>query len=343
MPYLITKDYQRIIQTTELNAITSNDASNRLLAEKSTEAKIRKYLIQKYDLTQEFQSTTAFLMTVAYKGSNRVYLDAAAYSASSTYALNALVLQAGNVYVCITAILVGEAFNPAKWTLLGAQYDIFYVPYPAPLFDQDKLYYKDDLVWWKDKVYQAQKDSVITDHEGELQDLTIQAIRKGNVFPDDVNSAAAQQMWGTGVSFSFAGINPVNTLQTAYSALTNYTAGTYASYQGVNYIATGASGPASTIVTPGTNIQKWLPVLWTFGDNRNQDVVEMYLDMVVYSLCKRIAPNNVPEARHNAWLSAIAELKSFAKGDTTLEVQVIQPKQGAPVRFGGNVPRINSW
>ena len=37
------------------------------------------------------------------------------YSASSTYALGAYTLYQGNLYRCITAITVGEAFNATKW------------------------------------------------------------------------------------------------------------------------------------------------------------------------------------------------------------------------------------
>src|SRR5689334_10056491 len=124
--YVITKDYQRCIQTTELNSITSSDASVRVLVEGSVEAEIRSYLIQRYDLTKEFRSTDKFLMSVIYKAGQRVYLDAIAYSATGTYVLGDLTLQGGNVYVCSTAIPIAEPFNASHWTLLGTQYDLFY-------------------------------------------------------------------------------------------------------------------------------------------------------------------------------------------------------------------------
>ncbi len=294
--YLITKDYQRCIQTTELISITSNDASVRVLVEGSVEREIRSYLIQRYDLTTEFRSLDTFSMAISYKAGQRVYLDATAYSALATYALGALVLQAGNVYVCTTAIGVPEAFTIGNWGLLGAQYDLFYVTLPNAEFDHVKFYYKNDIVWWKDKNYTARRDSTRTSHESDLQSINVESITRGNVFPDDGNVSAALAMWGTGVAYSVAaGTLPTNT--------------TY----------------------------------WTKGDNRNQFFVAMYLDMVVYELCKRIAPGNVPEARHNAWLSAVNNLKSFAKGNTTAELPMIQPKQGSPIRYGGKVRQETSW
>lgn len=289
--YLIAKDYQRIIQATELNAITGSDPSIRTLMEGSVEKEIRSYLIQKYDLTLEFQDTAVFSMTVIYKASNRVYLDAAAYDATRVYAANDLTLQSGNVYKSIAGN-AAHAFNVTEWTLLGVQNNIFYVNYPFPVFDQDKFYKKGDQIFWKDKTYTAQRDSVIISHEDELQALDIESIRRGNVFPDDVNGL---NMWGTGVAYSI---------------------------------------PAGTLPTDTTK--------WTNGDNRNQYFVKCYMAMVVYELCARIAPNNVPEARHNNWLGAIKSLKDYAKGDLTAELPVIQPKQGSPIRHGGNVARINN-
>lgn len=82
---------------------------------------------------------------------------------------------------------------------------------------------------------------------------------------------------------------------------------------------------------------------WVSGDNRNQLMIGIYIDMVIYNLCKRIAPNNVPEARHNAWLNAKDLLKKFANENLTAELPKIQPKQGATIRYGGDVKRKNNW
>lgn len=299
MGFVITKDYARIIQTSELNAITGNDTSVRVLVEGSVKAQIYSYLKQKYDLGSTFADMDAFSMSVIYKAGARVYLDATAYSAASLYALKALTLQAGNVYVCTTAITVVEPFNISKWTLLGAQYDLFYASLPTgyTTFDQDKNYLKADKVFWKDYKYTAQRNSVLVDHEQVLQAIDYANVSRGNVFPvDPYNPQAALNMWGVGVSYAV----PVETLPTN----TTY---------------------------------------WTAGDARDQQFVQIFMDMVVYELCKRIAPNNVPEVRHNAWVSAIKRLKDFANGDLSAELPILQPKKDTPVSHGGTVKQQNNW
>lgn len=297
--YLITKDYQRVIQTTELDDITGSDVSIRQLTEGSVRTEIFSYLKFRYDLLQEFQNTTKFSMTVIYKAGNRVYLDADAYDPSAgVYAIGALTLESGKVYNCTTAIVAPEAFAPSKWHLLGNQYDLFFVTYPQPVFDQDKFYTKGDGTFWKDSTYTAQRDSITSDHEFELQQLDYKNINNANVFPDSKDISAAKNMWGVGVAYAVA---------------------------------------AGTLPTDATK--------WTFGDNRNQDMVELFMDIVIYRLCKRIAPQNVPEVRHNAWLSAIAKLKDFAKGNTDAQLPITQPKEkdSAIIIHGGTVKQINNW
>lgn len=286
MGYLITKDFSRIIQTSELNAITSNDASIRQLCEGSSQAEINQYLIQRFDTSKEFSDTAAWSFSQIYKAADRIYLDAPIYSATSTYLINALTLYNGQVYISKQAITPAEAFNTSHWTLLGSQYDIFFTSYPQLPFNQETLYKKGNKVFYKDSVYTAQRDSVGLDQQQGLQSPDIQSIKFGNVLPDDPDNGAL--MWGTGIAYSIA---------------------------------------AGTLPTDTSK--------WTKGDNRNQRMVELFLDVVIYKLCKRIAPNNVPEARHNAWLRAMEDLKNYAKGNLNANLPLIVPKTGNRVRFGG--------
>ncbi len=336
--YLITQDYKGKIQTAELNAITQSDIANRYSAERIAQEEIRESLIQKYDLSIEFQDTATFLISITYKASNRIYLTADAFSATTIYTINQMVLQAGKVYSSIAGS-AAHAFNAAEWNLYGSQYDFFFVAYPYPVFEQNKLYLQGDKVFWKNKVYEAQMDSIPDTHDSDLQAIDINNIQQGNILPDDRNTKAAIQMWGVGVDFSFAGITPTNIAKTAWAALSSYSKGDYVSYQGQNYIATAAS----VGVTPGTSIYKWLPVLWTFGDNRNPRVIEHYINLTKYKLSSTVAPNNVPEAWHNAWIDTKKSLKDYAEGHKTLDLPLILPIQGQPIRFGGVVKQQNNW
>lgn len=293
MAYLITKDYQRIIQTTELNAITGNDVSVRKLVEGSTEIEMREYLIQRFDLDSEFTSLDQWSYSVIYKGNNRVYLDGVTHSSSSTYPAHSIVEHGKKIYINPNAITVPEMFTTNHWTLLGDQYDLFYVTLPYPLYDELKQYYKGDSVFWKDKTYTAVRDSIPATQQDVLQYEDVSSVRFGNIAPDERNGSS---MWGTGTSYTI---------------------------------------PAGTLPTDATK--------WTKGDNRNQHFVEMCMDIVVYKLCKRIAPNNVPEARHNAWLKAIEDLKAFALGAKNAQLPKIQPLKGQRVRYGGSPREIYTW
>lgn len=292
MAYLRLQDYYQQIQSLQLNQITGSDNSIRLSAEYKAIEELRSYLVQKYDMDSELTDTSTWSNTSIYKAKNRIYLDANAYSASSTYAIGALVLQSGNVYRCLNTIGTPEAFTPANWTLIGAQYDLFFVKLPNPEFDYLAIYSKDDQVFWKDKVYTAQYDTPVLDHDDQLQ-IGSNADYY-NFFPDDPINGSKQ--WGTGVAYSVA---------------------------------------AGTLPTDTTK--------WTAGDNRSQKIMECLIDISLYKIHSRIAPNNTPQLRIDNYDAAIMWLKNCGKGIVTANVPVIQPKQGRRIRFGGNVKNTNSY
>lgn len=72
MGYLIQSDYNKQIQTDNLNQIIGSDGYVLSAAELAAQEEITSYLIQKYDLTKEFTQTKAWSNAVAYKAGNRV-------------------------------------------------------------------------------------------------------------------------------------------------------------------------------------------------------------------------------------------------------------------------------
>lgn len=198
MAYLIFSDFKKQIQQDNLLQVIGNDLAVLNTAELQAIEEAYGYLVQKYNTSEEFTDTLQWSRTVAYKAADRVYLDADAYNASSTYALNALTLYANNVYICTTAITVAEAFNAAHWQLLGAQHDLFFVTYPQPVFDYLHLYQKGDKVFWKNKVYTAQRDSIPSGQN--IQFRQIQNLPAPNVFPDDPQNGVVY--WGVGQAYS---------------------------------------------------------------------------------------------------------------------------------------------
>lgn len=292
MAYLIFSDYKKQIQTDNLLQVIGNDLNVLQTAELQAVEEAFGYLTQKYDTSQEFTSTDVWTPSVAYNAASRVYLDATAYSATATYNVGALALQAGKVYRCITQITVGEAFNPAKWSLLGDQYDLFFAKYPYPVFNYEALYRVGDQVFWKNKVYTCRKASV--QWGDDIQFRVIENIPYPNIFPDDpVNGPV---FWGTGTAYTVA---------------------------------------AGTLPTDATK--------WTAGDNRTQSVLMTVIDISLYHLHSRISPRNIPDLRRDRYMNAVDMLRAFARGEMTAKLPLIQPKQGARIRYGGPIKNINSY
>lgn len=294
MGYLYSRDYLLQIQSSLLTQIQTGDNSVLLRSEIAAENEVKSYLQQKYITDDEFTDTTVWSNTVAYSAADRVYLDATAYSASSTYAIGALALQGGNVYRCSTAIVTPEAFNAAKWTLINAQYTLYYVSYPADVFDLYATYAKDDIVFYQDKRYQCLIPSSSLTHSSALQYNSISSLPYQNVFPDDATNGA--KYWEDLGAYTVA---------------------------------------AGTLPTDDTK--------WTLGDNRDQNILIKVVDIALYHLHSRIAPQNIPALRQNRYDDALTYLKAAAKGNVTIDMPVIQPKQGQRISYGGQVKRVNSY
>lgn len=287
-------------------------------------------------MSQEFRDTFQFSYTTSYSAAQLTYLNATAHSITATYALDAIVLQAGNIYRCTTAVTVPSAFNQASWALLGKQYALFYIPEPYSVFDYKTPYKVGDLVFWKNKVYKCLQPSAVNTPAVQLQYNLYSEVPFINQFPDYSTS-----QWSTGVPYSFTGLWPTATVAdfTAWSSVTNYVTGNRASYQAVIYQAQANS----LNITPGTDITKWLPISWTSGDNRNPQLVEQNVHIAIYKLSTRISPRNIPDIWVKNYDDAIAWLKKCAKGDVTLDAPLKQPDQGRRIRWGGHPKSTNSY
>ena len=82
---------------------------------------------------------------------------------------------------------------------------------------------------------------------------------------------------------------------------------------------------------------------WTQGDNRDQNILMKTVDIALYHLHSRIAPQNIPQLRQNRYDDALNMLKAAAKGNITIDMPLKQSKKGNRIRYGGNVKRINGY
>ena len=121
--------------------------------------------------------------------------------------------------------------------------------------------------------------------------------------------------------------------------MTAYTTGQRVSYNSTIWEALANN----TGKTPGTDIEKWKPISYTAGDNRNQKLVQSMVDITLYHLHSRIAPRNVPQLRVKRYDDAILYLESCSKGLVSLNLETIQPNQGSRISGGSEPKRINRW
>lgn len=183
MSYLIPADYNKNIQAENLQQVISNDETIRSSSERASEAEVKSFLKQKYDVTKEFTDTQLWVPGSTYNVYDRVYLDAAAYAPATAYVIGNLALQNGSVYRCI-ANTTG-AFAPADWALIGVRYAMFHVKPPETEFTFDGNYRVGDAVYWKNKTYTAKVATGSIPHDVLLQFRTTEAVPLKNIAPDD--------------------------------------------------------------------------------------------------------------------------------------------------------------
>jgi hypothetical protein len=142
--------------------------------------------------------------------------------------------------------------------------------------------------------------------------------------------------------------------ETDWDYYTQYVAGDQVFYKNKTYTATRTN----SALAPDANSIEWglgvaysvagsvLPTdtaKWTAGDNRNPQMVNYMVDVVLYHIHSRIAPRNIPDLRVKRYDDAIGWLKSCAKGDwITASLPKIQPKSGMRSRWGSRLPKQNN-
>lgn len=324
MAYLRLQDYFNFrIQEQQLTQVTQGNDVVRQSCELEAEAEMISYLVQRYDIDDEFKDVGSFIKNGRYYANDLIELNATAYSATSTYALNSTCLNSGKVYVCTTAITTPEAFNISKWQLVGNQYDLFYVKSPFPRYSYNTTYQVGDCVFYKNKVYKC-------------------IVSVTNIMPTDPNKAS--YYWSTGVDYFVINYNcnqtPTNF--TTWLVNTTFDEQDIVNYNQQIYISVKDNNLG---VTPGTDINSWLPMTWVKGDNRSQQLVAFLVDIVLYKIHMRIAPNNIPQLRKDNYTYCLDWLMQAGGQNNaiTANIPLLQPKQGARIRWGSNPKNYNNY
>lgn len=314
--YLYLNDYKTYIQGVYLNQLVQGDDGKRVTEENVSVQTIAQRLQQKYDLDLEFRKLTVWDKTKTYSAWDRVYIDISAsgfaqWVTATSYVVGDPVYYNGYGYYCLTANS-DVTFTPAKWTKVGARYDIFYAAFPstctlngqpnpstltapyAPVFNYKNLYSKDDVVYWKGNTYVCASASTVLSHQAQLQYSLYTNIPYNNVFPDDPVNNNNEQYWKD---------------ETAY------------------------------VVEAGTPLTD---SAWVAGDNRNQNIKDAMITITVWKLSPLIAPSNRPANWLEDYRGIMRDLGMAARGEITLNLPMKQPYNAVRTYNGGNIKNINS-
>ena len=200
MAYLRYQDYIKTIQDVNMQQIISGDDTQRTLCEAAAQQTAIEHLTAKYDTTKEFTDTNPYSFTTVYQAGQRAELNFSTYNTATAYVVNTLVINTGLAYIC-TGATTGP-FDITNWTLLGKQYDIFYITQPYPTFNYALFYNINDKVFYKNNVYTAKYATQSIDQQSALQFGSLDNIPPPNIFPDD--PALGATYWGIGVPYSVA-------------------------------------------------------------------------------------------------------------------------------------------
>lgn len=336
MGYLRLYDYLANIQSAAFNQLLQNNDAKRITKEAAAKSQMISYIVQKFNCEDEFTDTTIFSETATYGAQSLVELNYADWTAQAYTVGQKVTYSDGNCYICIVnATSSNPPTNTSFWTLLGAKFDLYFIAFPYPEFQVTNFYRVGDVVFWKGKIYKCLIETSIPSHFSELQDVTYANIPLNNIFPD--NFLNGKTYWGTGVDYSVNGLIPKGAAPAAWSAGA-YLAGNRVTLNGVIWRAL-----VNNSIKPGLDIIHWQPETWTFGDNRNAQLVECMVWITIDKLAPLISPRTAPVFWDKKYSEMISWLQMCADGHVTLDAPLIQPAQGAKIRFGGNVKQQNGY
>lgn len=339
--YLRPRDYDRLIQSDNLNQILSADDNIRLLAEIQAKEEVESYLKSKYDTDAELTDLVAFNMQDQYYPGQRVMLFGyEVYNPNGQYsAEDYKIIQIGTGTTATAWLITLDLNNSGPWqdsfgVKLGQIHDIFTLQFDAPQFNLYKEVKKDDLRYWKGLLYKALKPWKPVSHYDQLQAMTTPNNLYPNVMPNqDLNGL----YWYGGKTAFVVGYYPSQSI-TAWDINTNYGISQMASHNGVDYVA----ADSSTGIEPGTDIEKWIPLTFKKGDSRSQQLVSAMIDISLYHIHSRIAPRNIPDLRVKRYDDAIKWLKDANAGTVTPNLPLLQPYKSR-IRWGSNTKSNNIY
>lgn len=309
VPYLTTNDYLSVIQKNQLvnqvlNELENEGSAQRRFAEAWAIGKIKGKLSAAYDLDFEITATLPFDPLKRYYAGNRCTIDFPLWVQGTEYTQNqSCVIKNGKGYMCNTTN-TDLAFDAVKWTAIGNQYDIYYIKHPHPIFMLEVQESKGTYT----AGYYEKDDKVWWNNK-------IYTARVETIILDD---AAIIQFINT------ADIPAPNTFPNDKRRGKDFwTEDSDFYYEGE---------------PPFYNSD-----IWTLGDNRDPVLMKSLMDLSIWMLHNRIAPNNIPQLRNDNKDAAFGWINEVNKGTIIVNIMPLQPTQGTNFS-GGSAPKyINKY
>ena len=301
--------------------------------------------------------------SIPYQISDRVYLSAIGYNSGSTYALNALVIYNtawvastsytlnqqilytdGNIYICLIANS-DAVFTAAKWKQQGPQSYVGSVYVCTTAIGAPETF---NPAHWT--------------LAGQCNSIFYAALPIGVKMFD-----YSKGYYQVGDKVYWKG-----SIYTCLQGTRGYDHESYLQAYKTQNIKRGNVFPDNSvegIVFWGVGIPYYVPqntaitnaTYWTFGDNRDVDLVSRLVDITAYRLSKNIAPKNIPDKIIFAYMGtdnekthfqgqwyypvycAIGWLQACVRGDVSPNLPKLQIERGQRTTMQSVVKNINSF
>lgn len=192
-----------------------NGDAERRAAEAWALSVVRTKIGHNYDLDFEITPTLPFSMQRSYGAGDRCIIDFPEWVKGKAYVWNDLVIYEGVGYIALTDSQ-SNTFDESTWQSIGNRYDIYYIPFPYPVFSssiilerggvKDGMYSYGDNVWWNGKIWSNLVPTGAISREEAIQYQTYSEIPRVNTFP---GSIGADGYWKEIETYSVSGEAPV--------------------------------------------------------------------------------------------------------------------------------------
>jgi len=210
MKYLHLSDFL-VIQDEQIQQIIQYNTSRLLKAENLAIEKVQSYLVQRYDVSEEFKDMNSWNPGLTYSATDRVILDYSRFSATQSYNLNDCVVKDKSAWICMTSSIgPTSSFDGLNWSVIGEQFDIYYAKYPQPKFNYQNYYTKGDQVYWKGFTYSAVQSTNAISDTALIQYFSYDNVPTSNVFPDDYARNSGYGYWTRGITYSVPSGTPLS-------------------------------------------------------------------------------------------------------------------------------------